>query len=297
MTWFLLSIFIAALSALINIVDKHILSKYLQAPTQAVGVLVIFSLGFYVLCIPYLGLFTQEGPFIFPLYSVIAGIFEVIYLFLYLKAIEREDVAFVVPLFALSPIFSILPAWFLLNQQVSRNAFLGMIVIFLSLFLLSWSKKGKVISPSKYYFYMIFSALFYAVYSAFLGKGLEQTSFFDNMLFSRLGVVIGGLLLMSFTKTIRLEQFFTMRSYIYILPETLYLFTVWLFILALQSGPVAYVIGIINVQPVFVLLMSIFLWKLYPNFLDEKTRVHFKKPFFALLSVILVVLGSLLIYV
>lgn len=296
MIWFLLSISVAAISAIINLLDKHILAKYLRSPIEAVSVLGVFSVVFIAILFPLRIYFSDAVYSGFSWFSFYAGFFEVVYIYLYLKAIDKEDVAYMVPIFALAPIFSLLPAWFLLKQGVALLPILGILVVLLGLLIMAWSKRGKFVMPSKYYGYMVMASFFYAIHGVFLGKGLENTNFLDNLLLSRIGVIAGSIYLLLVSRKLTSILVLNKKSYVFLVSEGLYILSVWLFIVAISVGPVAYVMGVVNIQPVFVLLLCILLWGLQPQFLAERESVHFSRPLVTFVGVLIVVLGSFLVY-
>lgn len=296
--WFLLGVLVALVSAFVNILDKHILTKYVKHPKDVIRILGIFSILFvavFFLTGYTADLFNLTNDIFW--FSFFGGVFEAVYIFFYLRAIDKEGLAFMIPLFALGPIFSLLPAWILLGETVSLIPLLGIIMVLIGLILLAWSRSGSFVKPSKYYWLMVAAALFYAVSSVFLGKGDQEYTFLDNLIVSRLGVFIGCIYILFLCRHLVFKGLLNYKGYVYFVSEAMYLFSVWLFIAAISNGPVAYVMGVTDLQPVIVLLISILLWKFVPKFLAEKNDVQFKVKWTAVVAILIVMTGSTLLYI
>ena len=103
MSWFLVSILATVAFAVVNIVDKILLLRFAKTDIAAVKILGIFSFLFFLAMLLFVpSQITYSQNIWLP---VVAGIFEVIYIYWYLKAIASDMVAFLVPFFSLAPIF------------------------------------------------------------------------------------------------------------------------------------------------------------------------------------------------
>lgn len=292
MSWFSLSIFTAISFAFVNILDKFLLLKYVKSVSTAVKILGLFSLLIAIfLLIPQ-----HSISFFYNFYNLIpiaAGFLEIFYIYFYLRAIEKELVAHMVSLFSFSPIF-VIAFVFITGGTIQINPLIGILLIILGTVLFIFAKIGRFnLERNKYFFFMIIAAFLFAIHGIFLEAAFAQFSLYNTLLFSRLGVFLGAIVLMIGVKEFNINDLKNNKSYIFILSEIAYLICVWLFIQSLAKGSTAYVIGIINMQPLFVFIISYVLFRFRPKLLEEE--LIFRYPWLAWASLVIISIGSLLI--
>ena len=95
MNWFILSIIATLFLVVINFTDKYLLKKHAKDSQTAVKVLAIFSLLIAIIYWPFRTV-TLDWNLVWP---IIAGIIEIVYLFFYLRGIEKYPIAYVMPFF------------------------------------------------------------------------------------------------------------------------------------------------------------------------------------------------------
>lgn len=289
MSWFILSLLTAGISAIVNLVDKHLLIHYVKSPIVAVKILGIFNL------VAIVGLILFWSGHIISLFGLglplIAGFFEVLYIYFYLKAINKAEVAYMVPIFALAPVFTLFISLVFMKGQLVLLPSVGVFVIIIGIILLVIGKQGDFrTKPDKSFFFMVLAALLYGFHTIFFSLGLKSFSLYDNIMFSRAGVIIGALVILVFARSINLGELRSVKPYFFIISEMLYFVSVWVFLLALSKGVASYVIGVVNIQPLFVFGASYFLWRFFPKILQE--QFTFRKPYFALISIIVIIVGA-----
>jgi len=227
---------------------------------------------------------------------VLAGIFEIAYIFYYLKAIEREQVGYLIPLFSLSPIFVLPFSVFLLGDSFGLVAVVGMILIILGVVLLTTARYGFADWRNWHKYpaarYTVISAILYGAHSLFLDLSIDHFSLLQSVLWSRLGVFVGALIIIVLVRSFNLSEFKNKGVFLFTISEVLYFVVIYLFALALAIGPVALVLGVLNIQPLFVFAISYLLWRFAPAVLKEE--FGFKYNILALISVVIIVGGSVL---
>ena len=137
MSWILFSILAALTWAVVNTVDKYILTKWVRNPIVPVMILGVVGLiasilvyifhGFYYLSIQNIVL------------ALIVGVLFVLICFFYFKAVKLEEVSRVIPLFYLSPLFVLIFAAISLGEIFTPIKYLGIFEVEAGIFL-----KGSV---------------------------------------------------------------------------------------------------------------------------------------------------------
>lgn len=293
MSWFILSILATVVFAAVNVVDKILLLRFAKTDITAVKVLGLFSLLVFLLLWPFGGRFL---PSIQILYPFLAGVFEVAYIYWYLKAIDKEMLAFLVPFFSLAPIITLAVSLFL-PYEIWPNfpSLVGMVLVIGGIILFVYSKEGFFRLPANRSIgFMLISATLFGVSSLFLDAGLDTLSVFDNLIWSRLGVFAGAVLIAYLVRQLHLRDI-NARTAVFAFSELLYLVTIYLFILALGLGVPTLVLGVGNIQPVFVFGLCLLLYKISPKILQEE--FHFSLPSLAFFSLIIIAFGSWLMQI
>lgn len=293
MSWFLLSIFATLAFAIVNIADKILLVRFAKTDIAAIKILGFFSLLFFLVTISFASSGIQFSQNIW--LPVLAGIFEVTYIYWYLKAIADDMVAFVVPFFSLAPIFVLMVNFLFFQKSIGLIPVLGILLVIGGIILLTYAKESTYkISNRQSIVYMLLSAVFFGVSSLFLDAGLESSSWFNNLVWSRLGVFIGAIIIAIMVRGFNLRDV-SLRTSVFAISELLYLLTMYIFIRAIDSGSPELVLGIGNIQPLFVLLFSYILFRISPSILGE--RFYFSSYSLAVVSVVVIVFGSWLIQI
>lgn len=130
MGWLPVALLAPALSALVNYVDKYILSSH--AKSGGIGAIVIFSSLFASIVIP-VALFLGDGVFeATPLQGtvlIINGFLTVIALLFYLYAIDRRNVLLSIPILQAVPVFAFVLGYAVLGEILSTRQVIGSLIV------------------------------------------------------------------------------------------------------------------------------------------------------------------------
>ena len=138
MNWFLLAFGAPFLWAIVNIADNYLVAKYSQKEKErSSGGLVLFSSLIGIVMALIIGIFTSNIFNIIlvdKLLLLMAGGLSVVWIILYLYAIEIEDISVIVPWFLTIPIFGYILGYIFLGETLTFYQIIGSLIIFLILF-------------------------------------------------------------------------------------------------------------------------------------------------------------------
>jgi drug/metabolite transporter (DMT)-like permease len=141
MQWFFIALAAPFLWALVNVADKYLVTKFSrQEEERSSGALVLFSslIGIFIAFLIWIFI-----PDVFnisildKLLLFVCGILTIVWILLYLFALEMEEISAVAPWFLAVPIFGYILGYFFLGERLVLNQFVGSAVIFLGLILIS----------------------------------------------------------------------------------------------------------------------------------------------------------------
>lgn len=294
MTWFIVALGAPFVWSLVNHCDKIILSRYFKGGGSGglmifVGVVAIplsIFLGFL-----YPEVFLVESTDIF--YLIVSGLMYNLAVFLYLKALEKEDASYIVPFWQLAPVFSyILGVMFLQEYLSSDKLFASLIVIFGAIILSIEFKRGERISINKGTAgIMVLSALFIACTNVFFKKSaIEDLPFVVSMFWNQIGMAIfaigffadrqfrnefKGVIEQNSGKVLSLNIFEQIAEVVGIVINNF----------AILLAPVALVVLVeYTAQPLFVFIEGIIFTLLFPKLVHEDiSRRNLLQKFIAIL--------------
>ena len=196
MTWFLIALIGPILWALVNHVDKYIISKYFTGP--GVGSLVIFTsmsgliISFFIFC------FGFSQIFISPLGAIIIainGALLVASFIPYLHALEKEEASWASSLYQLIPVFGYVLGLIFLNEHLATKQILASLIIIIGAVLISLNFSEKNSFKLKPFMLMLLSSFMLAV-NALVFKMIALDQFFWGVAFWEYigGGIFGALL-------------------------------------------------------------------------------------------------------
>jgi drug/metabolite transporter (DMT)-like permease len=124
--WLIFALIFPALFAVVNIIDDNFLRNVYRS--SYFGAIIS---GFFGM-LPLIGIFffpVSMASFPIVLLGISAGFLTVIYYLFYFKALEAEFPSVVIAFFNLTPVFALIIAYFFLGEQLTRNHFLGFLLI------------------------------------------------------------------------------------------------------------------------------------------------------------------------
>jgi uncharacterized membrane protein len=278
MNWFLIALVNPIAHALVNHLDKYLISKYLKG--GSVGTLVLFSSLFAVVVLPVIYFI---HPTVFDSITLsravvlmINGALLVTAIICYLYALETDEASFVAPFFQLVPVFGFVFGFAILGEILNFNQLLaaGLIVLGGTLLSLEFAG-GRARVKSKLVLLMLASSGLYAVNAVIFKSIAINQGFLDSLFWDMLGKVIFGIILFSVVKSYR-EQFVQLLKSnrfsilgLNVINEVLALVGEIALVLAVLAAPVVLVQSVSGLQPAFVLIIGVVLTLFFPKISKE----------------------------
>jgi len=293
MSWVLFSILAALIWAVVNVVDKYILSKWVKNPIVPVMILGVVGLVSSLLVFLFRGF--AELSFINILLALVSGIFYILTVIFYFKAVKIEEVSRIIPLFYLTTLFVLIFATIFLGETFTLIKYLGIFLLIIGAILIS-SKGLMKISFGKAFWFMILASLSIAINQVITKYLLSFADFWTIFSYTRIGSMFALIPIFYFSFS---DLISTVRKHgkkvigVISLNESLNIVGVLLITIATSIGYVTLVNALSSVQPFFVLSFAVILSIFYPKFLKEeigKSTILLK-----LVAMTIMFLGALLI--
>lgn len=271
MIWIILSILAAILWTSSNLIDKYILDKYIRQPLICLITLglvgLISSIAIFIKNFVYLSSYSL-------ILSFIGGLIYVAILTCYLKALKMEEASRVVPLFSLNAIFVLILASLFLDEILTPIEYFGVFLLVCGAILISIKRSFKL-RNTKAFWLMILAAILSALFNVLTKYLLNFADYWTIFSYTRLGSFFSILPLIyiympELKKTLRIYGkrvlgFMTATQIINI-------FGLLSFTAAISFGYVSLVVGINQIQPLFVFLFASILSIFYPKILKEEVK-------------------------
>ncbi len=272
MSWVILSILAALCFAVVNIVDKYVLTNWIKKPIAAVITYGLISLAASLLIYIFHG-FAELSYFNIFL-ALIAGILAMLMAIFYFKAVKIEEISRVMPLFLLSPLFIMVFALIFLGEALRLVEYLGVFMIVLGAILIS-SRNPFKISLGKSFWFMILSVLSISAHNILLKYLLGFADFWTIFAYIKIGMIFPLVPVLYFGLPTLISVAKKHGKKVIIIlgaNELLTLAASLLITVALTIGYVTLVKALSSVQLFFVLLFTIILSVFYPKILKEEIK-------------------------
>ena len=301
MSWFFIALAAPLLWAIVNHTDKYLLSKYFKG--HSIGALIIFSTLIALIVLPFAYFFDQhifEISFRNGFILVIAGILGALAVLSYLYALDDEDVSIVVPLFQLIPIFGFILGYFLLGETLTAKQISGCVLIIFGSVFISIERGAKMSIKWKLLGLMVLASLLFATYDVTYKVAAVEEGFWVSIFWEHVGLFVIGLFFFIAIRTYR-RQFLAMigRNSGAILginlgSEIINIVANLLTNFALLLAPVALVLTVSGLQPLFVFILSVVITIFLPKLGQEKiTRIDLIQK---IVAIIIILSGSVFLY-
>lgn len=305
MTWFFIALGAPFLWALVNIADHYLISKYSQREKErSSGGLVIFSsiIGLFIAAIISFFVPNLFGiPLADKVLLLIAGALTVVWIILYLYALEIEDVSSVAQWFLAVPIFGYILGYLFLGETLSVKQIIGSIIIFIGLAVISINFNGeKRHIKKKPALYMLLACLTIAISGVIFKYVTVENDFWISSFWEYLGLGITGVLIFAFIPKHR-KEFMHMHNtggkkifVVNVISELMSISGNLLTNFALLLAPVTMVYLVGSFQPVIVLMLTIIGTKFMPHIIKEDISGRILVP--KIIAVFIIVLGSVILF-
>ncbi len=302
MNWFFISLAAPSLYALGNFIDQILLAR--SNDKSGVQSIILFSCFLGLLTLPIIYVIEPDSLMVdyrSALLLSINGMLTILSVWLYLKAIEKNEISVVVTVLQTTPIFAFVLGFLLLGETLSVIQIIGCIIILLAILAISLDRDevGVFFLKKEAILLALASSLCFAITGIFfkffaLSNGYWQTQFWEYA-----GIALLGAVLFLFSVEYRNSflSVFKRRDFTSVnlnfLGEIIMVTGDLVINFAVLLGPVAMIYVINSFQPIFVLLLGFIFTLFFPKIFKKE---EFKKNLIVkLFSIILVMLGSSLL--
>lgn len=273
MNWFFIALIGPFLYAVTNHIDKFILNKYFKA--GEVGAVVLFSALFSVVALPIIYLI-EPGVFSVSWGSKIGlavnGSLNIVSLILYLNALRDDEASMVVPFLQATPIFGFILGYFLLGETVGIKEILASMLILAGTTIISLELNGgRIRFKKRVAILMTLSSFLYATIGVIFKMIALNVGFWLSTFWALSGNVLIGVLLFLLIRAYRkqfLEVFKVNRAAVLAassLNEIFFIAAEGVTAFATLLAPIALVMIVNSLQPIFVFLIGIILTLFFPK--------------------------------
>ncbi len=302
MNWFLIALINPIAHAFVNHFDKYLLSKYVKGGT--VGALILFSALFAVFALPVI-YFINPGvlsgiTFMQGVILMVNGAFLTLGIILYLYALDTDEASYVAPFMQFYPVFGFLLGFILLKEVLDVNQILAGILIVIGSVVLSYElNPGKNKFKLKLVALMIGACFFYSINAVIFKSIAVDEGFTTSLFWDMAGKFIFGVILFVSLKSYQTEFIGMIKNngvkvvILNVINEIIGLVGEIATVFAVLLAPVAMVQSLTGLQPVFVLIIGIFLTLFFPKFAKESlSRNHLLQK---IIGVVIVTVGVFLL--
>lgn len=272
MIWLLL-ILPPLLFALSNILDKHLTTGNGDESSPEM-LLVIGGLFNTLLAIPFFLFLLFKGESVVSAPLILNGVLFTSACWLYFYALKIGETVSVAPWYQTIPVFGLIGSFIFLNEIPTIFQIIGIFLVMLGGFAIT-SSKNFVINK-KIILLMLLSSLLLAINDVTFAYFGREISLGSALFSDILGKAIWGIpfLLLGYVRRSFVRAIKDKLS-IQSINEIIFIVGDAIFDIAKIYLPIALVQATANTQPLFVLLLSIVLYKIAPSYLqEEKESLH-----------------------
>jgi drug/metabolite transporter (DMT)-like permease len=303
MLWFFIALIGPFIYALTNHIDKILLERYFKE--SGVGTLILFSSLLSFLALPFLffadrTIFDVGGAQILAL--AIVGVLNVLVLWFYLLALKNEEASVAVVFYQLVPVFGYVLGYFILGEVLTQLQLLAMAIIIFGTTIISFEidsennfrLRRKTILP------MLAAAFFWALESVIFKAVALEENVWRSLFWEHLALVLAGIIIFTFFRSYRTHFISAIRENstailsLNVANESLYIFGNVVFAFAYMLAPIALVLLAESFQPIFVLVIGIFLTIFFPRISVEKIQAKHLWP--KIIAICITGIGTYLLF-
>ncbi len=291
MSWILFALLAAITWAIINTIDKLILTKYVKNPIIPLVVLCIINI-LAGIVVYYAHGFSRLSIFGL-IIALLGGTFYLLGALFYFKAVKLEEISRVVALFSFTPLVVAILAYIFLGESFNAYTYLGIILIVLGAYLISTNNFTRIRSVKTLGFVLLATLSFSILYiiTKYL---LNYADFWTVFGIIRISIIIPLIpLYIMYFKPLK-ELFNRPKLFVGLtMNESFNLVGTFFVTLAISLGPVTLVDTMVETQPFFNLLIAVILSIFYPYILKEE--ISASTVFIKFVAIVLMFVGVNLI--
>lgn len=293
MSWFLLSLVGPFLYAVTNYIDKILLEKYFKE--GGAGTILIISAFLSIIALPFLFFFDptvfQASPIHIAVLAAV-GTLNVLVLFFYLKALQSEEVSIAVIFYQLVPVFAYILGYFVLGEILTVHNLIAMAVIILGTSIVAFEVDidSHFKLRRRTIFYMMAASLCWASGSVLFKAVALEENVVRSLFWEHFMLTLIGIGLFAFVRSYRTHFMAALRENsvavlsLNLLNEGIYMAGNIVFAFAYLLAPISLVLLGDSYQPLFALLIGLFLTLFLPRLVVEKIQLrHVWQKVFAII--------------
>lgn len=302
MGWFLVALVGPFLYALTNHIDKILLEKYFKI--SGIGTLLLFSSLLSIISLPFLLFFEPnvlDVKGINLLILTLAGILDVLILVCYFFALQSDEASVVVVFYQLMPVFGYILGYLILGEVLNSTQLIAIALVVFGTSIVSFEVdienkfklRKKTVTP------MVLASLMWATQGVIFKMVALEENVWRSFFWEHAALVVIGIFIFIFMKKYRKHFLQSIRENskailsVNILNEALYMLGNFAFAYAFMLAPVALVLLTQSFQPIFVLLVGIFLTIFFPRISTEKIHIRHLVP--KIIAILITGIGTYLL--
>lgn len=295
MSWVILSIVTALAWAVCNIIDKAIFIRWKIHPDLY---FVLISIAFFLSGVVVL---VFQGFPIIPvdhLLSVAAsGILFFLCFIFYCRAVTREEISRVAPLWYLSPLFISIFAAIFLHERLAPVHLMGVVLLVFGA--MTITSRRLFLRPRWGIVLLMAAADLCFAASAVIGKylmdqGMDVWTLYAYSRIAGIAVIIPALIVTASALRVTLKEHGPRVLWVIAFNEVINVGGDIAWLVAIAAGSVTLVTALTSLQPFFVFFIALILGALVPKFLSEE-RASRSILAFKFASIASIVIGALLV--
>jgi drug/metabolite transporter (DMT)-like permease len=280
-SWLIFSLVAAFIWAVVNIIDKIIVSRYIDK----VVVYLVFT-GLTSLLGIGLSLFfkVQILSTSYLILALSTGILYQVYTYLFFRALQISDASSVANMLLLVPVFSVIVGRFFFHELFQSWTYVGIFLVLVGVLGASWEvssssgpglKRGRI-TPALGL--MTLSAVLTTIDYSFQKAVLMVTTDMTLFLWSRVGVFLATILILILFRSVVPSMKHTIKSIpriimpIVVGNSIIDMVATFALMAAYSVGALGLVTTSVSTQPVFVLLLVILLNRIKPKLVPSKAE-------------------------
>ncbi|MFZ3015417.1 MAG: DMT family transporter [Minisyncoccia bacterium] len=281
MTWFLLALIGPFLYALTNHIDKILLEKYFKK--GGVGTILLFSSLLSIFALPFMFLADRsvlavDGKSIFVL--AVVGTLNVLVLWCFLVALKKEEASVAVVFYQLVPVFAYILGYFILGETLTKLQLIAMAITIFGASIISFEidSENKFKLRRQTILPMLAASFFWAMGGVIFKAVAIEENVWRSLFWEHIMLTLIGIGIFVFARSYRMNFISAIRSNskrilsLNILNESLYILGNITFAFAYMLAPISLVLLTESFQPIFVLIIGIFLTVFFPRITTEKIQ-------------------------
>jgi len=261
----------AATQAVVSIFDSHLASKRIPSFRSFLMLVGIVQLTYGALVL-FLFPFPEGVSFTPVLAGITAGLLRGASISIMFYSLRKKEVSQVIPVIQTYPIFVAIIAMPLLGEMLNYLQWLAIIIVVAGAVIVSMGKSpaGVINWPGKTFLLLLVASFLFAMANIAAKYALSHISFWNGFSLNALSIAAAFLLFTTRPRVISEIREMPQRNSaiaLFVFKETLVLVGMVLLLWAIEIGPVSLVSTIAGSRPVFVVIFSIILSRVFPNFL------------------------------